>query len=195
MAKHGSKQRFSSRWATMTELGEYFGITAREIGQKLVELELRMYNAEKSRYIPTQEAVAEGLCTYTELKSGLSFYLWHREKVSALLQEKTQMNPASVKDIEYRRTALDLLELAKGEDKLYYLFLDAISAQDLPPILAWALIEARKDALSKTYYQDFLDSIEAEDFLAINQHLTRLGVDIRLGEREETFAPRKQEAR
>jgi hypothetical protein len=112
-----------------------------------------------------------------------------------LLQEKTQMNPASVKDIEYRRAALDLLELEKGAGNLYYLFLDAISAQDLPPILAWALIEARKDALSKTYYQDFFDSIEAEDFSVINQHLTRLGVDIRLGEREETFAPIKKETR
>src|SRR5260221_2471086 len=159
MAKHGSKQRRSSTCATMTELGEYFGITAKEIGQKLGELELRTYHADQSRYIPTQEAVAVGLCTYTELKSGLSFYLWHREKVSALLQEKTQMNPASVKDVEYRRTALDLLELEKGADKLYYLFLDSISAQDLPPILAWALIEARKDALSKTYYQDSFDTI------------------------------------
>ena len=42
MAKQKSKQKFSATWATQTQLGEYFSMTAKEIGQKLIELGLRI---------------------------------------------------------------------------------------------------------------------------------------------------------
>ena len=196
MAKHGSKQKFSATWATQTQLGEHFSMTAKEIGQKLIELGLRTYDEEQHQYVPTPQALADGLCTYTPLKSGKPFYMWHKAKISKLMQEKTQVRPLSDKDVEYREMALSLLELDKdaeeGFDKAYYLFFDSLSPKDLPTILAWALIEAHKEAVGQkgkaddTAYQRLLEGIEAKDFPAINQQLERLGADTRLGEHQDT---------
>jgi len=195
MGKHKGKQKFSSTWVTQTQLGEHFSMTAREIGQKLVELGLRIYNKDQRQYVPTQQALAEGLCTSTPLKNGTPFYMWHKGKVSKLLQEKTQVKPLSDEDVEHRETALYLLQAEKdaeeGYDKVYYLLFDSISPKDLPTIMAWMLIEARKRVDAS--YQSLLDSITAEEFSAINRQLERLGADIRLGEPTDTSAARDQE--
>ncbi len=196
MAKHRSKQKFSAIWATQTQLGEHFSMTAKEIGQKLSELGLRIYDEEQRQYVPTPQALADGLCTYTPLKSGKPFYMWHKAKISKMMQEKTQIKPLSDKDVEYREMALSLLELdkdaEKGFDKAYYLFFDSLSPKDIPTILAWALIEAHKESVEQkgkadgTAYQRLRDGIEAKDFPAINSQLERLGADIRLGEHQDT---------
>lgn len=184
MGKHNKQQKFSATWVTQTQLGEHFSMTAREIGKKLIELGLRTYDQEQHQYGPTQEALSEGLCTATPLKDGTPFYMWHKGKVSQLLQEKTSVKPLSDQDVEYREIALHLIQAEKdaraGYDKVYYLLFDSISPKELPTVMAWMLIEAHKR--STTSYQSMLDSISAEDFTAINRQLERLGTDIRLGE-------------
>ena len=62
---------------------------------------------------------------------------------------------------------------------MYYLFFDTISPEDLPAIIAWSLIEARKNA--DPVYQHLIDGIAIEDFAIINYQLERLGSPIRLG--------------
>jgi hypothetical protein len=182
MGKRGKKRKFSDVWATQTQLGNMFNLSAKEIGQKLNELELRTYSADHHKYIPTQCAINDGFCTSTQLKHGIPFYMWQREKISLLLQEKFQMVPLSDTDIEHRETALYLIETEKeadeGYDKMYYLFFDTISPEDLPPIIAWSLIEARKNA--DPVYQRLVDGIAVEDFAIINYQLERLGSSIRL---------------
>jgi hypothetical protein len=182
MGKHGKKRKFSDTWATLTQLGSMFNLSAKEIGQKLNELELRTYSIDQHKYIPTQDAINNGFCTSTPLKHGIPFYMWQRDKVSLLLQEKFHIVPLSNADIEYRETALYLIETEKeadeGYDKMYYLFFDTISPEDLPSIIAWSLIEARKNA--DPVYQRLIDGIAMEDFPVINHQLERLGSSIRL---------------
>ncbi len=182
MGKSGKKRKFSDTWATLTQLGSMFNLSAKEIGQKLNEVELRTYSVDQHKYIPTQYAINNGFCTSTPLKHGIPFYMWQREKVSLLLQEKFHIMPLSNADIEYRETALYLIETEKeadeGYDKMYYLFFDTISPEDLPPIIAWSLIEARKNA--DPVYQRLIDGIAVEDFAIINHQLERLGSSIRL---------------
>jgi hypothetical protein len=182
MSKRGKKRKFSDTWATLTQLGSMFNLSAKEIGQKLNELELRTYSIDQHKYIPTQDAINTGFCTSTPLKHGIPFYMWQREKVSLLLQEKFHIAPMSDADIEYRETALYLIEAEKeadeGYDKMYYLFFDTISPEDLPSIIAWSLIETRKNA--DPVYQHLIDGIAMEDFPIINHQLERLGSSIRL---------------
>src|SRR5947209_16074824 len=99
MAKHGKK--FSTIWVTQTQLGEHFSMTAKEIGQKLIELGLRIYDEEQRQYVPTPQALTDGLCTYTPLKNGKPFYMWHKGQISKLLREQTQLKPLSDQDVEY----------------------------------------------------------------------------------------------
>lgn len=183
MGKRGKKRKFSDVWATQTQLGNMFNLSPKEIGQKLNELELRTYNIDQHKYIPTSYALENGFCTSTPLKHGIPFYMWQREKVSLLLQEKFQLVPLSDADIEYRETALYLIEAEKeaddGYDKMYYLFFDTIAPEDLPAIIAWALIETRKKA--DPIHQRLVDGIAPEDFSAINYQLERLGSTLRLG--------------
>jgi hypothetical protein len=183
MGKRGKKQKFSDIWATQTQLGNMFNLSAKEIGQKLNELELRTYSIDQHKHIPTPYAIDNGFCTSTPLKHGIPFYMWQREKVSLLLQEKFHLVPLSDADIEYRNTALYLIEAEKetdeNYDKTYYLFFDTISPEDLPAIIAWSLIEARKKA--DPIYQHLIEGIAAEDFATINYQLERLGSSIRLG--------------
>ncbi len=183
MGKRGKKRKFSALWATQTQLGNMFNLSAKEIGQKLNDLELRTYSIDHHKYIPTQYAIDNGLCTSTPLKHGIPFYMWQREKVAQLLLEKFHLVPLSDADIEYRETALYLIEAEKeadeGYDKMYYLFFDTISPEDLPAIIAWSLIETRKNA--DPVYQRLVDGIAVEDFAIINHQLERLGSSIHLG--------------
>ena len=182
MSKRGKKRKFSDTWATLTQLGSMFNLSAKEIGQKLNELELRTYSINQHKYIPTQDAINNGFCTSTPLKHGIPFYMWQREKISLLLQEKFHIVPLSDADIEYRETALYLIETEKeadeGYDKMYSLFFDTISPEDLPAIIAWSLIEAHKNA--DPVYQRLIDGIAIEDFAIINHQLERLGSSIHL---------------
>ncbi len=183
MGKRSKKRKFSDIWATQTQLGNMFNLSAKELGQKLNELELRTYSTEQHKHVPTGYAIDNGFCTSTPLKHGIPFYMWQREKVSLLLQEKFHITPLSDADIEYRETALYLIEAEKESDesydKMYYLFFDTISPEDLPAIIAWSLIEARKKA--DPIYQRLIDGIAAEDFATINYQLERLGSSMRLG--------------
>jgi hypothetical protein len=182
MSNRGKKRKFSDVWATQTQLGNMFNLSAKEIGQKLNEIELRTYSVDYHKYIPTQHAINNGFCTSTPLKHGIPFYMWQREKVSLLLQEKFHIVPLSDVDMEHRETALYLIEAEKEADecydKMYYLFFDTISPEDLPSIIAWSLIEAHKNA--DPIYQRLIDGIGTEDFVAINHQLERLGSSIRL---------------
>ena len=183
MGERGKRRKFSAIWATQTQLGNIFTLSAKEIGQKLNDLELRTYSIDQHKYVPTQHAIDNGFCTSTPLKHGIPFYMWHREKVSQLLLEKFHLMPLSDSDIEYRETALYLIEAEKeadeGYDKMYYLFFDTISPEDLPAIIAWSLIEARKKA--DPIYQHLIEGIAVEDFAIINHQLERLGSSIHLG--------------
>ena len=156
MSKKHRKPKFTETWVTQTDLGKPFKMSARKIGQVLVELGLRQYDEAQQQYVPTQRALDEGFCTSTPLKDGTPFYMWNKRKVAAMIEQQTQVTPLRGKAIEYYETALDLVRLAKdadatGFDKLYHLYLDDISPKD---------------------------------YAGLNEQLAKLGSDIHLGRDE-----------
>ncbi|WP_240645842.1 ribonuclease H [Georgenia sp. SYP-B2076] len=69
----------SKSWSTQTELGKMFALTAREVGQHLTELGL------KEGASAAERAVSDGLAKDAKLRDGTVFYVWHTERVGALL--------------------------------------------------------------------------------------------------------------
>ena len=65
---------------TLTELGEIYGVSAREVGRWLKGLRLREEDGQPSRAAHDQRLVLE-----RELRHGGYFYLWHKDKTCALL--------------------------------------------------------------------------------------------------------------
>src|SRR5215469_2861499 len=74
-------KKFRDIWVNQSRLGEEFNMSAIAIGKKLKELGLRQADGT-----PTLKAQEGGYCTATPLKDGTLFFMWHREKVKALLQ-------------------------------------------------------------------------------------------------------------
>ncbi|PFG38074.1 ribonuclease HI [Georgenia soli] len=70
------------KWSTQTELGQQFGLTARQIGTHLTELGL------KDGPSATEKALADGLAAERTLKDGTPFFVWHGEKIAALLTQR-----------------------------------------------------------------------------------------------------------
>jgi hypothetical protein len=206
---HGVKpqnQKFTDIWATQTNLGHYFQMSARALGQKLVELGLRQYDEIKREYVPTEKAITEGYCKSTPLKDGTPFYMWHKEKVEALLTATTGKKPLSKADAENRELALEIIKLERASEssnssdsergtneKLAILTWDNIPRKNYPVVVAWYLIELEKLAGKKegavgqsqakevADYQATLASLASDaKAAAINQQLRRLESKIRL---------------
>jgi ribonuclease HI len=66
-------------WSTQTELGALFALTARQVGTHLTALGL------KDGARATERAVGDGLAKDATLRDGTVFYVWHTERVAALL--------------------------------------------------------------------------------------------------------------
>lgn len=66
-------------FVSLTQLGQIFGVTPKEIDNGLVECGLR------KRHKPTDKAKAGGFVTTVEMPGGESFYTWHRERTMAAL--------------------------------------------------------------------------------------------------------------
>jgi hypothetical protein len=188
MGSHGKKKSvYASTWLTQTQLGEYFALTAREIGLCLVDLGLRAHDATLGDYQPTEKARAENYCMYSPLRNGEPFYVWHRQRTLQLLQEKVGLVPLRAPDLEARATALDLIQAEKeaerGNDKLYYLLFDSIPLKKLPCVMAWALFTTHQK--HDPIYANLRESVADDEIPAINHELARIGADLQLQEGEE----------
>ncbi|NJL67823.1 MAG: hypothetical protein HC894_15705 [Microcoleus sp. SM1_3_4] len=97
-----------------TALGKQFGLSAVAIGKKLKELGLRGENGK-----PTDRALSEEYCKSTPLKDGTPFFMWHKKKVSELMQDSGQekLNSQEVK----------VRELADAWVRINKQFQDAVS--------------------------------------------------------------------
>lgn len=184
METHEKKPKSFLVWLTQTQLGEHFDLTPQEAGQLLVDLGLCIYDSLTCECIPREHALAESFCAFTPSHSGTILYLWHRQKVLPLLQKQLGRKPLSERDMLARVTALSLIQAEKeaeeGRDKAYYLLFDSIAHKQLPLVMAWALLMARRTC--DPVYIRLLSSIDPADILAINDELARLHVDFRLSE-------------
>ncbi len=187
MRKHENKQRFSAEWCTLTQLGAYFCMTAREVGQKLTELGLRSYDETQGAYVPAAQALVDDLCISMPLRNKKPYYMWHRQKVVSLLQAKLQMKALSDQDVKLREMALALIQIVKvverESDTSAYFFLSSIEAEQRPTVIAWALIEAHH--VSEPMYRLVAREIYKEELMAIQQELSRLGSTLHLSVSED----------
>lgn len=157
MAKRGKQERFSQTWVTQTQLGKRFNLSARSVGQLLVDLGLRDYDAAQGQYVPSQRAVDEQLCVATPLKDGTPFFMWNKRKVAEMIEQKIRVPALSEREVEHYELAQELIRLAR---------------------------EADETGFDKPYFL-LLDSIPQRDFASINTQLERLGTALRLGVDED----------
>lgn len=125
-----SKSKFTKTWGNLTKIGALFGISSIALGKILVEEGLR----DPINKFPTTNALSQGYCISTPLKTGEVFYMWNIKLVSDLLTKK--FSKLSAVDVEVNRlTKLYKQahkELDDGSDKLGYMMLDSLF-EDTPP--------------------------------------------------------------
>lgn len=73
--------KFQETWATQSEIGKKFGISAVAVGKILLENGLRDSNSK----LPTQKALSENWYVETPLKDGTPHYMWDIKKIEGLL--------------------------------------------------------------------------------------------------------------
>jgi|SRR5882724_1789074 len=180
-------EKFSQTWLTLTDLGALFGKSAREMSFYLEQLGLRAFDSYRHQYLPTKQAQSQGWCTPTRSRRKGLFYLWHKQKLSELLQEKALLQLLYEEDVQARKLALQLLGYCKeyqydnkmAFDPLREIFL----TPEMPTIMAWYLIEEeKKGEVYEPNTSHFLTLINRGYFHTINYELARLDSKIRLGE-------------
>lgn len=121
--QEGARPRFRDVWATQTQLGQEFNLSAVAIGKRLVQWGLR---GEDKR--PTEGAIRDGFCHAAPLRDGQEFYLWHRERIRALLQAEG-LAPLTRDEQEAREIAQSIVHCERHPedplaDKMIRLTLD-----------------------------------------------------------------------
>ena len=76
-----SHKIFRKTWCNQGTLGKKFGLTAIEVGKKLIAFGLK----DRKTGLATSRAVSEGYAKSTPLRNGTPFYMWSRNKVTKLL--------------------------------------------------------------------------------------------------------------
>jgi hypothetical protein len=180
---HTNGQKISQVWITLTELSDIFGRTPAEIGLCLEELGLRSFDIEQHQFLPTPRAHERELCLlgHTRRKKKGTFYLWHKQNVSTLLQEGINLMPITQKDREDRARALQLLRYCQkkyhssaGFDPLR----EVLLATAMPRIMAWFLIEAEKREKKDIYWFELIRLLAEDHLDIINEQLAMLGSEI-----------------
>lgn len=129
-------KKFRDIWVNQSRLGEEFNMSAITVGKKLKELGLRQDNGA-----PTLKAQEEGYCTSTPLKNGTPFFMWHREKVKAMLQANG-FQSLNDQEMHCKELAERLIEAERlfdqGQDKIAYMTQDSardeMETDDIPMI-------------------------------------------------------------
>lgn len=119
-----AKSRFRQNWASVTELGGRFGLTAMEVHQRLQAAGLRDEHARA----PTEKALAAGWAISTPLRSGAPHFMWNATKVSGLLRQGSQELDAREVAFEaflHAVLGLELQASETGSEEALYAYLDA----------------------------------------------------------------------
>ena len=121
--------KFRNTWESQTNLGKRYGLSAITVGKELAAAGLR----DAATKLPTQKAIDGGFAQATPLKDGTPFFMWHIDKVAALLGKKHK--PLS----EAERWAAHVREMFKeaeraseqGQEKASVLLAD-MAYEDVP---------------------------------------------------------------
>ncbi|HEY4385799.1 MAG TPA: hypothetical protein VGN34_15190 [Ktedonobacteraceae bacterium] len=182
-----SQQKFSQTWLTLTELSMIFGQTSREMSFYLGELGLRTFDTERHQHMPTMRAHEQGLCLLTSSRRRNLFYLWHKQKVSALLQKQMHLQLLTEEDRHARSLALQLLYYCKRQRRVdattFDPLRDILFASDMPTIMAWYIVEeGKRTEIVEPNSRDLLTLMNGNYAHTINRELERLGSDVWLAD-------------
>lgn len=119
------KSKFTKTWGNLTDIGRRFNMSAVALGKFLKENGLKDTNNA-----PTSKAMEEGFAIATPLKNGRSHFMWHKTKISSLLEEKG-VPPASQVEVHVARIHKAILFYLKPNesDKLERIMLDAMPGE------------------------------------------------------------------
>lgn len=118
----GKHRKFARTWASQTDLGKRFGMSAIAVGKVLIDNGLKDPATKRA----TETALRDGWCVSTPLKTGEPHYMWHIDKVKQLLsKDHTPLSKAE-------QMANDLVatiksaeqDIDEGDDKIGYLALE-----------------------------------------------------------------------
>ena len=117
-------KKFNQIWINQTGLGKKFGLSAVQVGQILIEHELKDPKSGQA----TQKAVEGGYAKSTTLKNGVLFFMWNLHKTKDLISKKhTLLSEVDYWVNEVKKSLLEADRLLKeGQDKLAYLIADHI---------------------------------------------------------------------
>lgn len=111
------KTKFRDRYVSMSDIGRKVGMSARAIGAKLKELNLREANGDA-----TAKALEDGLAVFTPLKDGTKHYMWDKHKVVQLLGGSgVDTSPEHLIEVRIRDTIRTAITEVDGwdEDDIY----------------------------------------------------------------------------
>lgn len=117
------QKKFQANWASATDIGRLFGLSAIAVNKALEAKGLRDGTAKA----PTAQALASGWAVATPLKDGTSHYMWSRSKVKALLAEAHQpLSDVEVALEDFVKAVVRLQKEAEdtGIDKLLWAFVE-----------------------------------------------------------------------
>lgn len=77
-------KEFKKTWATQTDIGHHFKLSAVAVGKLLSEAGLR----DGATREPTLRALNEGFAKSTPMRNGRAFFMWNRTKIGDLLRDK-----------------------------------------------------------------------------------------------------------
>ena len=123
------KKKFDQIWASQTDLGKHFGLSAIAVGKILIENGLKDLNTKAA----TSKALEDGFAVATPLKDGLQHFMWNRQKISLLLSQKH----SKLSEVDFWadnvRTTIKAAEreMNQGNDKIGCLMLDC-AFDDVP---------------------------------------------------------------
>ncbi len=122
MSKRRSN-RFAAHWASQSQLGAPFGLSAIAVGRILAEAGLRDPTAKA----PTDEALANGIAKSTPMRDGTAHYMWSREKTRHLFAGCNHIHKAERYANELRKKRRQLQRMADaGDDKLAHMAYEAL---------------------------------------------------------------------
>ena len=125
MSRRNKRKGFRDNWASQTDIGKRYGMSAIAVGKVLAEHGLR----DATTRLATPKALTDGWCVETPLQSGAMHYMWAIGKVRDLLGRDGH---ATITRAE--REANELIATIKhsvalsadGNDKLAFLQMDYV---------------------------------------------------------------------
>lgn len=123
------KRSFSKTYASLTDIGRTFGMSAIAVGRRLDEAGLRDPGTRR----PTGTCLARGTAVATPMRDGTQHFMWDRRTVAALLRsDRAPLDRLEAAVFDFRRAyhAFER-EADAGFDKMAYLGLQG-TIEDLP---------------------------------------------------------------